>query len=272
MYKVLKLFLIIAPLLIAARKYKIANKGEYVSSIEEFPYHVAIIVDEHYQCGGALISDQHVLTAAHCVQDVVKDPNSYVEIRAGSTNWKSGYTKFDVRRVAHSPDYRKDSVVGDVAIIQLKEPVTFTEKIKPIGLPNLNADVPTGTFVWIAGWGSNITSPLVTDELRVTLTNTVSYEFCEEKWNATVSRHKICTYRPDFHGTCPGDSGSPMADLDRKVVLGIVSAVANPCASGVPESHTKVSDYLMFILYEMGYAVDRYPDYVHEGYPGVNYQ
>ncbi|XP_014228230.1 serine protease SP24D-like [Trichogramma pretiosum] len=256
---------------IAARRYRIANKGEYVSSIEEFPYQVAIIVNNHYQCGGALISDQHVLTAAHCVKNVLKNPVSYVEIRAGSTNWKRGYTKFHVRRVAHSLDFDKNSLVGDVAVIQLKEPVTFTEKIKPIALPNLNSDVAGGTFVWIAGWGSNITSRFVTKELRAILTKTVSHEFCEKIWNSPVSTHKICTYRPDFHGPCPGDSGSPVVDLDKKVVLGIMSGAANPCASGIPESHTKVSDYLTFILYEMSNALDRFPDFVHEGYPGINY-
>ncbi|CAB0034332.1 unnamed protein product [Trichogramma brassicae] len=101
-----------------------------------------------------------------------------------------------------------------------------------------------------------------------------SCDKCEKSFTHRVYLKNHIDVHNDVRHACDvaGDSGSPVADLDRKVVLGIVSGAANPCASGIPESHTKVSDYLMWIFYEMGNAVDRFPDYVHEGYPGVNYQ
>ncbi|CAB0030271.1 unnamed protein product, partial [Trichogramma brassicae] len=72
------------------------------------------------------------------------------------------------------------------------------------------------------------------------------------KWKTWFFRRNLRYQLKRFYFNKKFDTnGSPVADLDRKVVLGIVSGAANPCASGIPESHTKVSDYLMFILYEM---------------------
>merc|ERR1711935_807318 len=98
-----------------------------------------------------------ILSAAHCMFPL-SDPADYIAAgikREGS----SGGQKIDVKEVIIHPQYNESRVVAkydnDIAILKLKEPLTFNADVRPARLPDstLNPE-DKGTFATISGWGT----------------------------------------------------------------------------------------------------------------------
>lgn len=104
-----------------------------------------------YQCGGALITDQHVLTAAHCVVDAI-----HVQVQLGhhlyfqaSKDSKAVY--IPVQKIYTHEGYRPITFHNDVALLKLKEKVPIEgDHIWPICLP-LRIPPLAGRTLFVAG-------------------------------------------------------------------------------------------------------------------------
>lgn len=107
-------------------------------AIEKFPFQVAVLrycylwSDYAFHCGGAVIGPSSVLTAAHCVDD-----NYRYAIRAGFNNSETGGTIINAYEPILCPNYDKRyaNSDGDLAILNLKQPLSFTRSIDKIKLP-----------------------------------------------------------------------------------------------------------------------------------------
>ena len=153
----------------------------------KYPWMAAILEESNkIQCGGSLISDRHVLTAAHCFFGITSKQIDKMEVRLGETNLK---TKFDcfviedctdsrscydagncaephesrrIKTVSINPNYMHeqelDKRTNDLAVIELDRRVFRTETVIPVCLPspseikNLRDPSPTNLF-FVAGWG-----------------------------------------------------------------------------------------------------------------------
>ena len=96
--------------------------GPIVKSIKEFPYQVSIISGGHHFCGGALISHVHVLTAAHCIIDIVKRNDIwFTEVMVGSDELDKGQ-RHEIKRMSYHKDYDPEHgklYNNDIAIIHV---------------------------------------------------------------------------------------------------------------------------------------------------------
>ena len=96
-------------------------QGNFVRA-GEFSYHASITFDGEYICGGALISNLHVLTAAHCVFTTVNDRSiEYLKVLVGSKELAKS-EQYDVRRIAYHKSYtlnEKKMFNNDIAVIQV---------------------------------------------------------------------------------------------------------------------------------------------------------
>jgi len=154
-----------------------APKGAY-------PFMVALIQsaaddtpEGNYQgqfCGGSLIGDRWVVTAAHCLtgedeekRQVAVKPED-VNIYAGSTDFKDG-ARIKVKRVIRHPQYNGEAFDNDVALLELASSAKSdkTASIALVTLQNEAALGSPGKKVIAAGWGETETKDLPTDLLHV---------------------------------------------------------------------------------------------------------
>lgn len=140
------------------------RKARYVGArdagIGEFPWQALVINRGLDLCGGVLVSQQHVVTAGHCVDDYTdayKQPQG-VEVHLGLYERLAEQQPLPVQsrivtKIHVHPYYRARSTRYDVAVLKLDRPVQYAPNIVPICLPNKNESVSEGTRAVGTGWG-----------------------------------------------------------------------------------------------------------------------
>ena len=188
----------------------------------EYPWQVyikTILGNIVITCGGTLIHERFVLTAAHCVE-YIKNVKEEIEVTLGEYNINAiegTEVRPKVRRVIIHPEYSRQKIfdIGhghDIALIEFLKPVDiFTSYyIEPAYLPTSEPSIGPA---FVVGWGytdKNV-SP---DELVGANLKIISNEDCSHIRKQLVAETIICTLsgvdngNPDnLHGVCSGDSG-----------------------------------------------------------------
>ncbi|XP_037043639.1 connectin-like [Bradysia coprophila] len=110
----------------------------------EWPFVATIQNQSNYICGGTIISNRHILTAAHCVQKKnslrILSPHEVI-VRVGSYNISNesemGVVQRNVSDIFIHPDWDVFAYAfdADIAILVLSETITFTYGIQPVCMP-----------------------------------------------------------------------------------------------------------------------------------------
>lgn len=121
----------------------------------EFPYQVSLQYKTQHFCGGSLISEEWIVTAAHCKLDV--DP---IEAVAGEHDFKSDsgeeqrrtVTEFIIHEKYKGNDGNNNVSPDDIAVVKVDSPFELGSRVTVVGLPEPDT-YPSGKGV-VSGWGS----------------------------------------------------------------------------------------------------------------------
>lgn len=112
------------------------------------PYQISLQVSGSHNCGGAIISEWWILTAAHCVTSFSR--NSYTAY-AGSNERSSGGVRIELDIAIRHESYNRPPYHNDIALLKTREPIVFTDTIQPIEIRE--TPVPDNATVTLTGWG-----------------------------------------------------------------------------------------------------------------------
>ncbi|XP_051692188.2 serine protease 27 isoform X1 [Oryctolagus cuniculus] len=192
----------------------------------EWPWQVSIQRNGSHFCGGSLISEQWVLTAAHCFPDTSDTSLYWVLLGARQLVRPGPHAQYArVRRVESNPLYQGMASSADLALVELAEPVTFTNYILPVCVPDSSVVFETGTNCWVTGWGSpseqdRLPNPRVLQKLGVPIIDTPKCNLLYSKdaeagfQPKTIEADMLCAgFAEGKKDACKGDSGGPLVCL-----------------------------------------------------------
>ncbi|XP_045905967.1 transmembrane protease serine 9-like [Micropterus dolomieu] len=204
----------------------------YMASLQNIRGHV---------CGGFLISEDFVVSAAHC--DCL-NPSSVV---LGTHNLKSARTERSIEKKCIPPSYENVGGGNDIMLLKLSSAVQLNERVQLIQLPKTEISMKDGEKCSVAGWGKTETGGAVVDDLRVVEVSVINPQVCKMKWQ-NLPANVLCAGGYDTKkGFCQGDSGGPL--LCNGMAVGIVSFNRNYTCNypDVPNVYTDISKYLPWI-------------------------
>ncbi|KAL4866240.1 hypothetical protein BDV12DRAFT_199305 [Aspergillus spectabilis] len=217
--------------------------GGQEGRIEDFPYQIALLSNGRLICGGSIISNQYVVTAAHCTDGASA---SSLSIRAGSSSASSGGTVVQVSAIAQNPDYDAASTNNDISVLTLAEELTFGSGIAAVDLAT--ADPSAGSIATTSGWGALSEGGSVSSTLQYVDIPIVSNSECSSAYSGfnEITDAMICAGEEEGgEDACQGDSGGPL--VADGTLVGVVSwgnGCARPGYPGVYSSVAYLRDFV----------------------------
>ncbi|KAF6215302.1 hypothetical protein GE061_010054 [Apolygus lucorum] len=223
----------------------------------EYPFIVGIarVAARGYSpfCGGSIITPNHVITAAHCTDDIIKSRAMTAVLLGTHDRSKAspGAVIINVAGIQQHAGYIPRIFMNDISILTLASSINFNKIIGPVCLPQPGLDVSRQT-VRVLGWGAERNQGSMTMMPKKLDTTAVTIEQCAASWGSSISTNnptQICTISTR-ETACQGDSGGPVVWLDpqtnRYTLVGLVS-YGMSCSDQKPTVNTRVAAFIPWI-------------------------
>ncbi|KAF7992147.1 hypothetical protein HCN44_001472 [Aphidius gifuensis] len=235
----------------------------------EFPWLVSITRKGGHFCGGTIINNKFILTAAHCLCSGLNSiPVNQLKVTLGEYNLRETEIPAsiikNIKNVVVHPSHKCGQYIDDIAILELGETIVWSNSIQPACLPigqdDVNYQIFNGESATAAGWGwlgENRTEYKRTDKLQKVDVNIIENKVCRDWYESQgkktrVGPQQMCAgHESGGRDSCWADSGGPLmvgSNLgDSIVVVGVVSSGLGCARPKLPGIYTRISEYIPWI-------------------------
>uniref|UniRef100_A0A1B6D8K3 CLIP domain-containing serine protease n=1 Tax=Clastoptera arizonana TaxID=38151 RepID=A0A1B6D8K3_9HEMI len=215
-------------------------------------------------CGGTLVSDRYIVTAAHCI--VNERGRALTKIRIGdvdmNTEKQDGAFPVDaeIDEIIPHENYNASNRVADIGLVRIRGRISqFTDFIRPICLPlapNLRWNTFEGYTPFVVGWGDTAymgQSSSILQEVQMDVINVTTCARVFSKFERTTIDHRVICAEAFGKDACRGDSGCPMMlpNGENFYLIGVVSYGYKCAEPGYPGVYTRVTEYIEWLARNM---------------------
>lgn len=281
-----KFYILLICLLGVSSAFKIESRiyNGMPSNIGQHPFFVFLEIDQNssrkQECGGTLINNRFVATAAHCVYQVQENIRMSFGMYETTNVMEEGRKVMTASRndVTIHPFFSPSNKRNDIAIIKLNEPIEFSRTIQPVKFSN-DCELYESADGFVVGVGYQGENAKLSEYVQWAPLSIVSTEECNAVFPfLELDQHSgiFCAANPDFQSVCKvknttfriclysklkisqnkknlklnfsfhnqGDSGSPLIEQYNQEFIGIASFISTRgCELGIPQAFTKVNKY-----------------------------
>ncbi|KAK4872936.1 hypothetical protein RN001_014965 [Aquatica leii] len=194
--------------------------GGVEAGIGQFPYVVSLRYHQEHFCGGSIIDQNTVLTAAHCVDGIkifkilnikFKLDLTKLMVVAGTNQLNQGGIWYSVSRYIKHENFNSFRLTNDIAVIKVTTPIEFTTYIQPVAIDS--------TFIFandecsVCGWGLTKMNGKPSNSLQYFIGSIVDLHECKQIYRDgmfSLLDSNICIHSRYGVGTCSADSGGPL--------------------------------------------------------------
>ncbi|XP_024128743.1 transmembrane protease serine 9 isoform X2 [Oryzias melastigma] len=215
-----------------------------------WPWQVSLQGPSHF-CGGSLINNQWVLTAARCFQDGSASGVNVVLGLQSLQGSNPNRVSRTITTVILHPSWNLFSLDNDIALLQLSSPVNFTDYISPVCLASTGSTFYSGINTWVTGWVS-LPSTQTLQEIQEQI---VGNRQCKCSYGASygasfITDNILCAELLEGgKDSCQGDPGGPLVikQNGRWIQAGIRSFGIFIIECYLPGMYSRVSHYQNWI-------------------------
>ncbi|XP_036054398.1 granzyme F-like [Onychomys torridus] len=222
--------------------------GGHEAKPHSHPYMAYITFQEDGEkgiCGGFLVKDNFVLTAAHCL-------GSSMKVTLGAHNIDTNEDTQQIIPVAKAiphPDYNEKDWSNDIMLLKLEMRAKRTKAVRPLRLPKANAQLKPGYVCHLPGWGgTSLSATKKAASLQEAVLIIQDDQKCKLRFHRYIETIQICAGDPkEIQAAFKGDSGGPLVCDNR--AYGVLSYVKTETIA--PGIFTKLVSFLPWIRSSM---------------------